>query len=213
MPVDIFHTDKYLPPNVEISLILRRFNTAFGVIQHVPGKTFHIRLKELKLGMRKVLPSVRVQNRLNPELLKGKPFLLPFKDTRMKYYLIPSVSTSFIANHINNSEMLPQQIIFCMVDSDLFSKQPSPYQTFFFKHAFLRSVILKKTTGNLLCPDRQWIPMILWNYTVIFKVMLVAEIAFRPKLLLAVRCFLRSIWLLINAYPFTTMRVRQEIWN
>ena len=151
MPVDIFHTDKYLPPNVEISIILRRFNTAFSVIQHMLSISFHIRLKELKLRMRKVLPSVCVRNRLNAELLKGKPFFLPFKDTRMKHYLIPSGYTSFIANHINNSEMLQQQIIFCMMDSNLFSKQPSPYQSFFFKHAFLMLVILKNN-GKPLMP-------------------------------------------------------------
>ena len=150
MPVDIFHTDKYLPPNVEITIILRRFNTSFGVIQHTPSKTFHIRLEELKLRMRKVLPSVRVRNRLYAELSKGRPFFLPFKDTQMKHYLIPSGSTSFTENHINNSEMLPQQIIFCMVESDLFSKQRSPYQTFYFMHAFLMSIILKNNWKPLM---------------------------------------------------------------
>ena len=60
LPADIFHTDKYLPPNVEISIVLRRFNPCFGVIQNNPHEVFHIRLKELKLGMRKVLPCERV---------------------------------------------------------------------------------------------------------------------------------------------------------
>ena len=133
---DIFHTDKYLPPNVEISIVLRRFNTAFGVIQPLSvDKMFRIRLKELKLRMRKVLSSVRVRNRLNAELTKGRPFFLPFKDTQMKHYLIPSGSTSFTANHINNSEMLPQQIIFCMVVSSLFSQQPTNYFSFHFNGA------------------------------------------------------------------------------
>ena len=152
LPADIFYTDKYLPPNVEISIVLRRFNTAFGVIQSLPDdKMFRIHLKELKLRMRKVLPSVRVRNRLNAELAKGRPYFLPFKDTQMKHYLIPSGSSSFTANHINNSEMLPQQIIFCMVVSRLFSKQPSNYFSFYFKEANLTSVFLKNN-GRPLMP-------------------------------------------------------------
>ena len=79
LPANIFHTDKYLPPNVEISMVLRRFNTCFGVIQNNPNKVYLIRLKELKLRMRKVLPHERVRNRLNAELLKGRPFFGPLK--------------------------------------------------------------------------------------------------------------------------------------
>ena len=152
LPADIFHTDKYLPPNVEISIVLCRFNTAFGVIQPLSVvKMFRIRLKELKLRRRKVLLSVRVRNRLNAELTKGRPFFLPFKDTQMKHNLIPSGSTSFTANHINNSEMLPQQIIFCMVVSSLFSQQPTNYFSFYFNGANLTSVFLKNN-GRPLMP-------------------------------------------------------------
>ncbi len=151
LPADIFYTDKYLPPNVEITVVLRRFNPCFGLLQDNPNKVYRIRLKELKLRMRKVLPCERVRNRLNAELLKGRPFFLPFKDTQMKHYLIPSGSLSFSANHINNSEMLPQQIIFCMLRSDLFAKGPSDQFPFKFKHADLASVILKNN-GRLLMP-------------------------------------------------------------
>ena len=150
LPVDIFYTDKYLPPNVEITVVLRRFNPCFGLLQDDPNKVYRIRLKELKLRMRKVLPCERVRNRLNAELLKGRPFFLPFKDTQMKHYLIPSGSLSFSANHINNSEMLPQQIIFCMLRSDLFAKGPSYHLPFKFKHADLASVILKNNGRPLL---------------------------------------------------------------
>ena len=150
LPADIFHTDKYLPQNVEISIVLRRFNPCFGVIQNNPQKVFRIRLKELKLRMRKVLPCERVRNRLNAELLKGRPFFLPFKDTQMKHYLIPTGSSSFSANHINNSEMLPQQIIFCILQSDLFAKGPCDAFTFYFSSADLTSVILKNNGRPLL---------------------------------------------------------------
>ena len=101
--------------------------------------------------MRKVLQSVRVRNRLSAELSKGRPFFLPFKDTQMKHYLIPSGSTSFTANHINNSKLLPQQIIFCMVVSHLFSRWPSNYFSFYFKDANLTSVFLKNN-GRPLMP-------------------------------------------------------------
>ena len=148
---DIFHTDKYLPPNVEISVVLRRFNPCFGLLQNNPDKVYRIRLKELKLRMRKVLPCERVRNRLNTELLKCRPFFLPFKDTQMKQYLIPAGSLGFSANHINNSELLPQQIIFCMTRSDVFAKGPNVAFPFHFKHCDLRSVILKNN-GRPLMP-------------------------------------------------------------
>ncbi len=60
LPADIFHTDKYLPPNVEISIVFRRCNPCFGAIQNNPHKVFRIRLKKLKLHMRKVLQCKRV---------------------------------------------------------------------------------------------------------------------------------------------------------
>ena len=150
LPVDIFHTDKYLPPNVEITIVLRRFNTCFGVIQNNPNKTFRIRLKELKLRMRKVLPHERVRNKLNAKLQKGQPFFLPYKDTQMKHYLMPAGSRCFSANHINNSELLPQQIIFCVVKSDLFAKGSNDGFPFYFNHVELSSVILKNNGRPLL---------------------------------------------------------------
>ena len=150
LPADIFHTDKYLTPNVEISIVLCRFNPCFGMIQNNPQKVFRIRLKELKLRMRKVLPRERVRNRLNAELLKGRPFFLPFKDTQMKHYLIPAGSSSFSANHINNSAMLPQQIIFCKLRSDLFAKGPCNAFTFYFSSSDVTSVMLKNNGRPLL---------------------------------------------------------------
>ena len=117
IPVDILHTDKYLPPNVEIKMKLSRFNPTFGIDQEVPDKTFNFVLKDLKLHMRKVLASERVRNRFQTKLLQ-EPCFLPYKDSRLIHHHIPENSTVYSANHIND-QILPNQIIFVIVKSKL----------------------------------------------------------------------------------------------
>lgn len=149
VPADILYMDKYLPPNVEITMKLKRFNTSFGIQQKVEDKTFHMVLKDVKLIMRKVLPSQRVRDRFRSRLLQ-RPCFLPYKDSQMKLHHVPQGTRYISVNHIN-SHLLPNQIIFVFVRSAFFTKDKSSLPPFAFKHNNLASVVLKKN-GKPLMP-------------------------------------------------------------
>ena len=141
IPADIFHTDKYLPPNIEIKIKLARFNPAFGITQKEADKHFVIMLKDLKLEMRKVLPSERVRNRFQTKLLQ-KPCFLPYKDSQLKHFHIPEGSSSFSANLINN-HILPKHIFFAFVQSKGLKRDKYHFEHLHLWNCNLSSVNLK----------------------------------------------------------------------
>ena len=148
IPADILHTNKYLPPNVEISIKLARLNTSFGICQYDAAKTFRLILKDLKLRMRKVLPSEGARARFRTKLLQS-PCFLPYKDSQLKNYHIPQGSTCFSANHINN-QLLPNQIIFAIVESVSLSGAKSDRWPLYFRHCHMSSIVLKKNGKPVL---------------------------------------------------------------
>ena len=129
---DIMYTDKYLPPNVDIKIKLIRNKSSFGVIYDDADKEFHVHLKDLKLKMRKVMPTLR--ERQNYKLkLSREPCYIPFKLSQFKVSIIPSLVTSYNVTNIA-SGILPKQIIFAMIHSEAFSHNhkynPFNFQTF-----------------------------------------------------------------------------------
>ena len=151
IPADILHTDKYLPPNVEITVKLTRFNRKFGIVQDSEStsfNSFNMILKDLKLHMKKVLPSERVRDRFQTKLNQG-PCFLPYKDSQLKQYHIPQGASCFSVNHIND-QTLPNQIIFAFVKSKTLTKNEMSFAPLVFHHCNLASIILKKNGRPLL---------------------------------------------------------------
>ena len=69
--VDLFDTDQFLPPNVDIKIKLVRSAEKFGLLQDpAAAKPFKIVLKDVKLHMRKVLPTLMLQESFKNKLLK-----------------------------------------------------------------------------------------------------------------------------------------------
>ena len=129
---DIMYTDKYLPPNVDIKIKLIRNKSTWGVMHNIAGKECHIHLKDLKLKMRKVMPTL--EERQNYKLkLSREPCYIPFKSSQFKMSIIPSLVTSYTVTNVA-SGILPKQIIFAMIHGDAFShnstKNPFNFQTF-----------------------------------------------------------------------------------
>ena len=59
LAVDLFDTDRFLPPNVDIKIKLVRSAEKFGLFQDATeAKSFKIVLKDVKLHMRKKLPTL-----------------------------------------------------------------------------------------------------------------------------------------------------------
>ena len=142
IPADIFYSDKYLPPNVEIEIKLRRFNPKFGLTHYSTTKSFNICLQDVKLRMRKALTAVRVHNKINASTA---PCVLPYKDTQLKHYHIPIGSLSYSASFLNGGRKMPVQII-----SELLNKKKGTTLLLYYQHCSVSSVMLKQDGKSLL---------------------------------------------------------------
>ena len=165
LPADILYTDKYLPPNVEISIKLSRFNPKMGLIQNEPEKSYSIYLKDLKLHMRKVLPTPQARERFKNKLME-RPSFLPYKDSQLKHYHIPRGSSVFSVNHINNL-LLPNQIYFFFIKSKIFKKEKSNNWPFELGNQNLSSVMLKKN-GKPIIPKLMEFDFSTGNYVELY---------------------------------------------
>ena len=148
LAVDLFHTDRFLPPNVDIKIKLVRSPETFGLLQGEAGKTFKIDLQDLKLQMRKVLPTLAERERFKARLLR-EPCYLPFKSSRMRHYVIPTGVSSINIANISNG-ILPKSVYFVMIHNQALSHEPT-YNPFNFRHFNLSSFNLKKN-GQCVFP-------------------------------------------------------------
>ena len=111
LAVDLFDTDRFLPPNVDIKINLVRSPEKFGLFHINTPKPLKIVLKDVKLHMKQVLPTLLLRESFKNKLLK-EPCYLPFSATRLRHYVIPQGVSSFnIANIANGT--LPKQVFFC----------------------------------------------------------------------------------------------------
>ena len=151
IPADIFYSDKYLPPNVEVEIKLRRFNPKFSLRHVSTSRSFNICLQDVKLRMRKVLTTIRVHNRINASLAKEHaPCVLPYKDTQLKHYHIPVGSLSYSASFLNAGRKVPVQIVFALILSELLNRKEASRSPFFYQHCDISSVMLKQDGKSLL---------------------------------------------------------------
>ena len=147
---DVLRMDKYLPPNIDIKIKLKRFNRKFGIVQADNARTFSISLQDLKLRMRKVLPPLEIRNRLNARLMSS-PGFISYEDSHLKQFQVPVGSTNYSANYINTDiGIMPLQAIFTLIDGSVLSKEKSRVRPFSFEHANLSSVMIKKNGRPIL---------------------------------------------------------------
>ena len=129
---DIMYTDKYLPPIVDLKVKLVRSNPKFGLLHNEPSKSFNIILKDLKLKMRKVLPTEQLRNQFKLKLTQ-EPCYIPYKATQLKQFVIPPGVTSYSLTNVA-SGLLPKQVIFVMIHNEAMThssdKNPFNFQHF-----------------------------------------------------------------------------------
>ena len=148
LAVDLFHTDRFLPPNVDIKIKLVRSPEKFGLLQKGTDSKFKIELKDLKLQMRKILPTLQERDKFKSRLLR-EPCYLPYKASRMRHYVIPTgVSSMNIANISNG--ILPKSVFFVMIHNQAMSHDPTK-NPFRFEHFNLSNYNLKKN-GQCVFP-------------------------------------------------------------
>ena len=145
---DIVYTDKYLPPNIDIKVKLVRNDPKFGILHNEDDKSFKIVLKDLKLKMRKVLPSQQQRNDFKLRLSQ-EPCYIPFKSTQFKHFVIPPGITSITVTNVA-SGLLPKQVIFAMIHNEALSHNHK-YNPFNFQHFDLNRFNLIKN-GQVVFP-------------------------------------------------------------
>ena len=126
-----FHSDRFLPPMVDIRLKFVQSNNRMGLIQDQANKNFRIKLLDLKLQIRKVKPAKAVFDRFQCQLAL-KPCYLPYKFSRARHFIMPSGITS--QNLVNVSTgILPQLMVFVMLKDENFSSNGKA-NPFHFEH-------------------------------------------------------------------------------
>ena len=126
LPVDLFNSgSKFLVPNVSLQLSLHRNDPTYGIIKkvdaegNVDSNTYKIQITDLKLVMRKGVPSQAHLERYRAKLAV-EDAVLDFKDCPIRTFQIPhKISTINIPNI--STGHLPKQIVFAFTKSESFA--------------------------------------------------------------------------------------------
>ena len=120
-PVDLFNSgSKFLVPNVSLQLQIQRNDPTYGIIKKADDdNTYKIQITDLKLVMRKLIPSQQHLERYRAKLAR-EDAILDFKDCPIRTFQIAKdLSTLNIPNiSVGN---LPKQIVFAFTKSDSFA--------------------------------------------------------------------------------------------
>lgn len=126
-PVDLFNSgSKFLVPNVSLQLSIQRNDPTYGIIKEPDNNgnvtdtnTYKIQLTDLKLVMRKGLPTQEFLDRYRAKLAV-QDAILDFKDCPIRTFQIPhGLSTTNIPNI--SVGHLPKQIVFAFTKSESFA--------------------------------------------------------------------------------------------
>ena len=152
--VDFFNTDKFLPPNIDIKIRLIRNKDTFGLrykpeVAAASGttiKNYRLVLKDLKLHMRKVLPTLQLRDNYKAKLLRT-PCYLPYKASKLRHF---TISNGIQSCNIPNvaTGILPKSIIFGMISNDAMNLKPE-FNPFNFQHFKLTRFNIKINGQNL----------------------------------------------------------------
>ena len=124
--MDLFNSgSKFLVPNVSLQLSIHRNDPTYGIIKKVNNEgvvdanTYKIQITDLKLVMRKVVPS-QEHLRSYRAKLTVEDAILDFKDCPIRTFQIPhKISTINIPNI--STGHLPKQIVFAFTKSESFA--------------------------------------------------------------------------------------------
>ena len=163
--VDLFYTDRFLPPNIDIKIKLIRNKETFGLlyvptrevvvtpattttpaVKEMRTKNYRIVLKDLKLHMRKVLPTLQERDNYKARLLRS-PCYLPYKASKLRQFTIPGGVGSYTVSNVATG-ILPKTVIFAMISSEAMNLHPS-FNPYNFQHFNLTSFNIKKNGQNV----------------------------------------------------------------
>ena len=118
--IDVFSSDKFLPPMVDLRLKFIRSDPSFGIIKNSGNtKEYIVKINKLHLQMRKIMPTEFAKDQFYRRIAM-KEAQMAFKSSRIRNFQIPMGSTNSVFSNICNGN-LPRSIIIGFVDSAAFS--------------------------------------------------------------------------------------------
>ena len=120
--MDLFNSgSKFLVPNVSLQLRISRNDPSYGIIKlkTADENTYRVQITDLKLVMRKLVPSQEELERYRAKLAL-QDAILDFKDCPIRTFQIGKDLTTLNIPNISVGH-LPRQIVFAFTKSQVFS--------------------------------------------------------------------------------------------
>lgn len=149
---DIFQCNRLVPPNTPVRIVLTRNVDAFPLIVGAAVGELKIKLLDLHLYVKKIIPSERAINYFATKLLKDE-VILPFSRSVIKKETIPQNVTNYYLKLFNGEQ--PRQLLITMLHQTRVngSKNLNP---FVFEHFNLNYLNLR--INGLSVPSKPYQP-------------------------------------------------------
>jgi len=130
---NIFEQIRYLPPNIQITLRLRRSTPEFCLHSPETGAAYKFAITSAKLQILKHVVHPQLELKLKEKLSNGSPMLYPGWKTEIRSYSIPRGNSTFTADAVFQGP-LPSYVVVGFVESKAltgdYKKSPYNFQDF-----------------------------------------------------------------------------------
>jgi len=149
---DIFQCNRLIPPNTSIRITLTRNTDAFPLVADGTCPILKIKLTELNLFVKRIIPSEKAMNYFASKLLKDE-VILPFSRSVIKRETIPQNMTNYYLKLFSGEQ--PRQLLICMTNQNRLNglKTLNP---FVFKHFNLTYLNLR--INGMSVPSKPYQP-------------------------------------------------------
>ena len=111
---------RWIPPGCNMRLKMIRNDDDFVIIADSPQSVYKIKLLELFIEFRKIGVDAPIMKRELGALQSGKPYIMPFLQSKQLSYTINKGLSSFMMNELCTG-VLPTQLMVCFVRHDAFN--------------------------------------------------------------------------------------------
>ena len=151
--LDIFHTEKQVPPSSKLYLKLIKNNDEFTLIQKDAANTYKISMINLKLVLKLNKPHEKFLKYFRNSIQREN-YVIPCTNTMVKSFVCKSGETSIHIPNINTEKYLPRQVIACFVNRNAFNGEKTK-NPFIYKPYDLKRMEIKLDSGKIFKLQRE----------------------------------------------------------
>ena len=102
--VDIFNTERYIPPHTEITIELERAPITLPLLSDVDDLKAKIQILDINMGVRRFLPHQSLILDHEKRMSRGDPVIIPFTRTTVRYRTLhPGVLSTVVPDCFTGS--------------------------------------------------------------------------------------------------------------